>query len=180
MDAMLREASFVWNHALALQKRYYSLFGGYISKNAIQKHYAKRIRRTLLHSQATQEFLERLDTAYQRFFKKLTKRPPKFRKAINFCSIVYKQGGFSLNGNTLTVNTIKKRFKFSYSRPYEGMIKYVVGFGEDDDSNFCNSPRQMYDDIREEIKVLACFCVHLNTCFMGRPIQACGCFSPNT
>jgi hypothetical protein len=48
---------------------------------------------------------------YQRFFKKLAKRPPKFRRAIDFCSIVYKQGGFSLNGNVLTVNTIKKRFK---------------------------------------------------------------------
>lgn len=58
LDAMLREASFVWNHALALQKRYYSLFGKYISKNAMQKHYAKRIKRTLLHSQTTQEIYE--------------------------------------------------------------------------------------------------------------------------
>ena len=126
LDAMLREASFVWNHALALQKRYYSLFGKYISKNAMQKHYAKRIKRTLLHSQTTQEIIERLDTAYQRFFKKLAKRPPKFRRAIDFYSIVYKQGGFSLNGNVLTVNTIKKRFKFSYSRPYEGRVKRIA------------------------------------------------------
>lgn len=58
LDAMLREASFVWNHALALQKRYYSLFGKYISKNAMQKHYAKRIKRTLLHSQTTQEIIK--------------------------------------------------------------------------------------------------------------------------
>ena len=126
LDAMLREASFVWNHALALQKRYYSLFGKYISKNAMQKHYSKRIKRTLLHSQTTQEIIERLDTAYQRFFKKLAKRPPKFRRAIDFYSIVYKQGGFSLNGNVLTVNTIKKRFKFSYSRPYEGRVKRIA------------------------------------------------------
>ena len=69
LDAMLREASFVWNHAIALQKRYYSLFGKYISKYAMQKHYAKRIKRNLLYSQTTQEILERVDTAYQRFFK---------------------------------------------------------------------------------------------------------------
>lgn len=125
LDAMLREACFVWNHALALQKRYYSLYDKYVTKNAMQKHYAKRIKRTLLHSQTTQEILERLDTAYQRFFKKLAKRPPKFRKAIDFCSIVYKQGGFSLNWNVLTVNTIKTRFKFSYSRPYEGRVKRI-------------------------------------------------------
>ena len=29
LDQMLSEAAFVWNHALVLQKRYYSLFGGY-------------------------------------------------------------------------------------------------------------------------------------------------------
>lgn len=126
LDAMLREACFVWNHALALQKRYYRMFGKYINKNTMQKHQAKRIKRTLLHSQTTQEIIERLDTAYQRFFKKLAKRSPKFKKAIDFCSIVYKQGGFSLNGNVLTVNTIKKRFKFSYSRPYEGRVKRIA------------------------------------------------------
>ena len=26
LDAMLREASWVWNHALALQKRYYRMY----------------------------------------------------------------------------------------------------------------------------------------------------------
>ena len=108
LDAMLREASFVWNHAIALQKRYYSLFGKYISKNAMQKHYAKRIKRNLLHSQTRNEILERVDTAYQRFFKQLAKRPPKFKKAKDFSSIVYTQSGFSLNENVLTINTIKK------------------------------------------------------------------------
>lgn len=127
LSAMLREASFVWNHALALQKRYYSLYGKYVTKNAMQKHYAKRIKRTLLHSQTTQEILERLDTAYQRFFKKLAKRPPKFRKAKDFTSFVFKSsGGFTLNGNVVTINRIKKRFKFSCSRPYEGRVKRVA------------------------------------------------------
>jgi len=39
LDQMLAEASFVWNHALALQKRYYALFGGYIDIVRLQKHY---------------------------------------------------------------------------------------------------------------------------------------------
>lgn len=125
LDKMLREASFVWNHGLSLQKRYYSLYGKYISKNTMQKHFAKRIKRNLLHSQTTQEILERLDTAYLRFFKGKAMRPPKFKKAVDFASIVYKQGGFSLNGNVLTINTIKRKFKFSYSRPYEGRIKRI-------------------------------------------------------
>lgn len=30
LDKMLREACYVWNHALALQKRYYKLYHKYI------------------------------------------------------------------------------------------------------------------------------------------------------
>ena len=125
LEAMLREAAFVWNHALALQKRYYSLFHKFISANALQKHFAKRINRNLLHSQSVQEILQRLDLAYKRFFKHIAKRPPKFKRAKDFSSFVFKQGGFSLNGNVFTINKLHKSFKFSYSRPYEGNIKVV-------------------------------------------------------
>ena len=126
LDKMLREACFVWNHALALQKRYYRLYGKYINCGRMKAHFAKRIHRNLLHSQTTQEILERLDTAYQRFFSRLAKRPPKFRKAKDFSSILFKQGGYSLNGNVLTINSIKKRFKFSLSRPYAGKVKTLT------------------------------------------------------
>ena len=70
LERMLRECCFVWNHALALQRRYYKLFGKYISVGKMKKHFAKRIRRNLLHSQTTQEILERLDESYNRFFKR--------------------------------------------------------------------------------------------------------------
>ena len=126
LDKMLREACFVWNHALALQKRYYRLYHKYIDIGKMKAHFAKRIHRNLLHSQTTQEILERLDTAYQRFFSRLAKRPPKFRKAKDFSSILFKQGGYSLNGNVLTINSIKKRFKFSLSRPYAGKVKTLT------------------------------------------------------
>lgn len=125
LDAMLREACFVWNHALALQKRYYSLYGKYIDATQMQKHFAKRIARTRLHSQSVQEILQRLDLSYKRFFKHLSRRPPKFRNALDFSSIVYKQGGFKLNGNVLVVNSIKQHFQFSFSRPYEGKIRQI-------------------------------------------------------
>src|SRR5699024_12751637 len=78
-----------------------------------------------LHSQTVQEILQRLDSAYNRFFKKLAKRPPKFKRADCFNSFVFKQGGFTLNGNCLTINKGKKRFRFSYSRPYEGNVKQI-------------------------------------------------------
>ena len=122
---MLCEASFVWNHALALQKRYYRLYGKFITLGAMKHHFVKRIKRTYLHSQSAQEVLERLDLAYTRFFKHLAKRPPKFKKSADFASFCYKQGGFSLCGNVFHVNSCKKDFKFSLSRPYEGKVKQV-------------------------------------------------------
>lgn len=125
LDEMLRECCFVWNHALALQRRYHKLFGKYISVGKMKKYFAKRIKRNLLHSQTTQEILERLDESYNRFFKKLAKRPPKFKSPEKFNSFVFKQGGFTLNGNCLTINKGNKRFRFSYSRGYEGNVKQI-------------------------------------------------------
>lgn len=125
IDSMFREACFVWNHTLALQKRHYSLFKKYVDKNKMQKHFAKRIKRNLLHSQTVQEIIERLDESYKRFFKKTSKRPPKFKKHSQFSSFKYKQGGYSINGNSICLNIIKKVFKFSKSREFEGKIKLV-------------------------------------------------------
>ena len=126
LDKMLREACFVWNHALALQKRYYKLYHKYISDSRMRKHFTKRIHRYLLHSQTTQEIIDRLDMSYQRFFEHLAARPPKFKKAKDFTSFVFRQGGYTLNGNVLTINSIGKRFKFSLSRPYDGRIKELT------------------------------------------------------
>ena len=126
LDKMLREADFVWNHALALQKRYYRMYHKYIGCARMKAHFVKRISRNLLHSQSVQEILERLDDAYKRFFKHLAARPPKFRRAKDFSSIVFKQGGYSLNGNVLTINRISKRYKFSLSRPYDGKVKTLT------------------------------------------------------
>ena len=75
LDKMLREASFVWNHALSLQKRYYSLYGGYISVNKMQKHFSARLKPKLLHSQSVQEIFQRLDTSISGFSKKYPPDP---------------------------------------------------------------------------------------------------------
>lgn len=124
LDAMLREASWVWNNALALQKRYYKMYGGYIDVVRLKAKWVRWYgKSTRLHSQTVQEILERLDKSYQRFFHHIQIRPPKFKKADDFKSFVFKQGGYTLNGNVLTINKINKRYKFSLSRPYEGVGK---------------------------------------------------------
>ena len=126
LDKMLREACFVWNRALALQKRYYRIFGKYINANRLKIHFVKHIKRNLLGAQTVQEIIERLDISYKRFFKHLAARPPKFRKAKDFASIVYKQCGYGLCGNVFIENRSKKHYKFSKSREYEGNIKRVA------------------------------------------------------
>lgn len=125
INSMLKECCFVWNRSLAIQRRYYKMFGKYVSYNRMSSHFTKRYKNVLIHSQTRQEILQRLDSSYQRFFKRLSKRPPKFKREECFSSFVFKQGGFTLNGNVFTINKIKKRFKFSYSRPYVGKIKQV-------------------------------------------------------
>lgn len=126
LEKMLREASFVWNHALALQRRYYSLYGKYIDVERMQAHFTKKIKSSLLHSWTVQEILQRLDASYKRFFSGLCSRPPKFKKAEKFSSFLFKLGGgYKLNANLLVINKISKHFAFSYSRPYEGKVKTV-------------------------------------------------------
>lgn len=124
LDAMLREASWVWNHALALQKRYYRMYRKYIDVTRMQQKWVKWFGKSCrLHSQTVQEILQRQDMSYSRFFQHIQARPPKFKRADDFKSFVFKQGGYSLNGNVLTINKTKKRYKFSLSRPYEGVGK---------------------------------------------------------
>ena len=126
LDKMLREACFVWNHALSLQIRYYKLYHKYVDAARMSKHFAKRINRTYLHSQTTREIIVRLDASYQRFFKRLANRPPKYRRAKDFSSIVYEQGGYKVCDNIFIDNRSKKHYKFSKSREYEGNIKRVI------------------------------------------------------
>ena len=126
LEYILREACFVWNHALSLQKRYYKMYKRYIPYTKMAKHFAKRYNRTYLHSQSLQEIIERQEDSYKRFFKHIAKRPPKFKKPRDFCSFVFKQGGYRINDNEFIVNSCKKTFKVHKSRNIIGTVKRVI------------------------------------------------------
>jgi len=118
-----KSSAFVWNHCLALQKRYYRLYGKYISSAKMQSHFAKKVVPKydflkLMGSQSIQEIIQRLDASYSRFFKKIQKRPPKFKSGELFSSFVFKQGGYLLSDNKLYINKLKRTFKFFKSRDY--------------------------------------------------------------
>lgn len=130
-------AGIIWNHALALQRRYYRLTGKYISRFRLVTHIGK-MRRTdrfgywqLVGSQAVQEVVERLDKAYQRFFKykkgetRLKTGRPSFKKVKKYKSFTLKQAGWKLlGGNRIRLNG--RNYKFAYSRPINGCIKTVT------------------------------------------------------
>ena len=90
----------VYNHFIALHKRYYRRFGKYPNKFALMKHLTK-LKRTkrfahwyLLPNQALQNVIERIDFGYDKFFKRENKRPPKFRSQFRYKSYTLKTAGY--------------------------------------------------------------------------------------
>ena len=112
-------AGLIWNHALALQKRYYKLTGKSISKSKMQAHIAKLRMGGVskykerpakqygkkytfwqeLDSQATQEVSDRLYEAWAKFFNKTAGRP-RFKKVKKYKSFTLKQSGYKILDDT--------------------------------------------------------------------------------
>jgi putative transposase len=129
-------AGCIWNHTVALQKRYYRLAGGYISRYDMQRHIAKLRRQSnryafwkKLNAQSIQDVVERLDRAYRHFFTCIRNgvkaRPPGYKKVKEYKSFTLKQTGWKyLGGNHIRIQGYT--YKFSLSRPVEGQIKTVT------------------------------------------------------
>ncbi len=121
----------IYNHCIALHKRYYRMFGKHLNQYRLMKHIArlrKRIRywRTV-GSQAVQDIVQRIEKAYQLFFKQHQKgtRPPGFKKRRKYKSFTLKQAGYKfLSQNKLRIG--QQIFKFSLSREIEGKIKTLT------------------------------------------------------
>lgn len=136
LDAEIEIARQIWNHFLALQKRYYKMYGKYISADRMKKFLTKLKRLpkyskwSQLGSQAAQDVIERLDRSYKAFFDWCETRsgprksPPKFRKYWKYHSFTLKQAGWSIEGNTIRI--MDKSFKFWLHRPYFGTVKTVT------------------------------------------------------
>jgi len=81
-------------------------------------------------SQVLQEVLERLDKAYQGFFRRVKNSNgkvgfPRFKGKDRYDSFTFKQAGWKLEGKYLSIKGIG-RFKLRLSRPIEGNIKTVT------------------------------------------------------
>lgn len=127
----INAAGNIYNHCIALHKRYYQMFGKHLNKNRLQKQIAKLRRKNeywqLVGSQAVQEITERIERAYQLFFKHHSKgvRPPNFRKRIKYKSFTLKQAGYKLLENN-QIKIGKRVYRLWKSRDIEGKIKTVT------------------------------------------------------
>jgi putative transposase len=100
----------IYNHCIALQKRYYRRYKGYIGYLRLKRHvtrlkqWARFAHWSGLGSQAIQNIVWRIDQGYQKFFRQENRRPPTFRKRHKYHSFTLTQAGWKyLGGNRLTI-----------------------------------------------------------------------------
>jgi len=135
LHKQINAAGLIYNHCIALHKRYYRLFKKQLNANRLKIYLAKikkferfsYIRE--IGSQAVQDIVERIDRAFKLFFENLKRKvrtsPPSFKKIAKYKSLTLKQAGYKfLDGNRLRIkDTIFKYFK---SRELEGKVKTLT------------------------------------------------------
>lgn len=125
----------VYNHCIALHKRYWKLYRKSLNKFKLQKHLAKlkELEKfaywTDLPSHAIQDITDRIDKGYKLFWGNLKRKkktsPPKFRSWRKYRSFSYNMVG----KNIIKDNTIKvagNKYKFFKSREVSGKIKLLT------------------------------------------------------
>lgn len=127
----------IYNHCIALHKRYFKLYKKHLNVYQLQKHITKLKKRdkysfwAKVPSQAIQEITVRIDNGYKKFFdyakkkSKLKASPPTFKAVKKYKSYTLKgKVGYKLENNVISLNGYK--YKFWLSRPIIGNIKTVI------------------------------------------------------
>jgi putative transposase len=127
----INAAGVIYNHCIALHKRYYRMWGKHLNCAKLQSHIAKLRKRKAfwqtVGSQAVQEICQRIEKAYQLFFKHHKKgvRPPGFKKVRRYKSFTLKQAGYKfLGGNRIKIGN--RVYQYWNSREIEGTIKTLT------------------------------------------------------
>jgi putative transposase len=127
----INAAGVIYNHCIALHRGYYRMWGKHLSCTKLQAHIAKLRKRNpfwqLVGSQAVQDICQRIEKAYQLFFKYNKKgvRPPGFKKVKKYKSFTLKQAGYKfLGGNRVKIGN--RIYQFWKSREIEGAVKTLT------------------------------------------------------
>ena len=131
LKRQINAAGVIYNHAIALHKRYYRMFKKHLNCAKLQVHIAKIRKRNQfwqsVGSQAVQDICQRIEKAYQLFFKHHKKgvRPPNFKKVRKYKSFTLKQAGYKfLGGNRIKIGS--RVYQYWNSREIEGTVKTVT------------------------------------------------------
>lgn len=128
-------AGLIYNHCIALHRRYYKLTGKGLNAYVLMKHIAKLKKLpkcshwTLVDAQAIQDIVQRIDKGYKLFFGNLKRKvrtsPPSFKKVKRYSSFTLKQNGWKfLDKNRIRIQGMV--YKFSKSRDIPAGIKTVT------------------------------------------------------
>jgi len=127
----INAAGVIYNHCIALHKRYYRMWGKHLNCAQLQAHIAKLRKRKefwqLVGSQAVQDICQRIEKAYQLFLKHHKKgvRPPGFKKVRKYKSFTLKQAGYKfIGGNRVKIGS--KVYQYWNSREIEGKVKTLT------------------------------------------------------
>ncbi|MEA5566730.1 transposase [Anabaena sp. UHCC 0399] len=131
LKRMINASGVIYNHCIALHKRYYRMWGKHIRCAKLQSHISKLRKRNSfwqsVGSQAVQDICQRIEKAYQLFFKHNKKgvKPPGFKKVKKYKSFTLKQAGYKfLSGNRVKIGN--KVYQFWKSREIEGTVKTLT------------------------------------------------------
>ena len=107
-----------------------------MQKGKLQKHLTKLKKISKYSylknfgSQAVQDVTDRIDRAYDLFFKnvkrKIRSSPPKFKKVKNYKSFTLKQTGWKFDEDNHTLQINGQNFKYFQSRKISGKIKTIT------------------------------------------------------
>ena len=122
----INAAGLIYNHCIALHKRYYKLYGKYLDKSKLQKHLVKLKKHKRfayiceIGSQTVQDVTDRIDRAYNLFWSNLKRKKkcstPKFRKVRRYKSFTLKQAGWKLDEINGKIRIGKKWYGYFQSR----------------------------------------------------------------
>lgn len=134
IDGLTTIARNIYNHCIALHRRYYRLYKKSLNIYQLQKHITKLKKRDKkywcnLNSQAIQDITERIDKAYKLFFQERKKGNktislPSFKGKERFRSFTLKQTGWKLSDDNIQIQG--KKYKLTKDRIIQGKIKTIT------------------------------------------------------
>jgi len=158
LDNKINRFGILYNHCLKLYKRYYKLTGKRLHRFVLNKHLARLKKRPKwkdffmgLDSMAVQNIGERIDAAYNQFFRKLKQKqrcsPPKFRKISKYSSYTHCITGWKISGNKIRLQG--KWYGFFKDRELKGKVKRLTVKRDNCGDIFLYI---VTDDVRQETK----------------------------